>query len=168
MSHPALFRSVLQSLPVFFLLIWSGCATTADPAAAARAFPPGMYVFEAPFVYEGMAEIRPIPNGAAVQLLETFEGNFEFHLRGDDGLRIRNDNMDYPGLKRRFVGTGTLRRPGHADGDAEIWLTAIGRFGRDHRKGAWTLRPATEAETTRFERARQALEERKRRAGMIE
>ncbi|MCH8512918.1 MAG: hypothetical protein LAT83_14885 [Kiritimatiellae bacterium] len=164
----------MQPFPMLFLAGFfglagvSGCATRPGLDTTARKFPAGYYRFDAPFVYEGLARVTPNPHGASIQLLENFDGRFELHLRGDHQVVIRNDEMDYPGFRRNFKGSGKLTAPGTAKGDAEIWNVMVGGFSRDHRKGPWTLRPATTAEVERHEQRQRTLEARKRRAGMIE
>lgn len=121
-----------------------------------------------PGVYDrGMARVETVPRGSRVQLLETFEGSFELHRRRGGGVVIRNDQMGYPGLNRSFSGSGTLTGDSGAEGEAEIWIRMAGPVRRDHRKGPWTLRPATPQEIEQHENRVRRLEERKRRAGML-
>lgn len=164
----------MQTFPIFFLAGFTlvsgaaGCASRPGLPTTSQKFPEGTYRFDAPFVYEGLARVTPTPHGASVQLLGHFDGSFELHLRGENRLVIRNDEMSYPGFRRNFKGDGELTAPGTARGEAEIWNVMIGGFSRDHRKGSWTLRPATEGEIERHEQQQRALEARKRRAGMDE
>ena len=165
--HLARFRAGLQPLSWFFLLALCGCATAPGPHPTRNLIPDGYYIFDAPGIYEaGMARVSQVPRGAKVQLLETFEGSFELHPRGDR-LRIRNDEVSYPTLRRSLSGDGELIGPGQVRGNAEIWVATIGAFSRDHRKSEWTLRPATPEEIERHENRQRRLEERKRRAGML-
>lgn len=163
--NPARFRRGLQLLTVVFLLLVGACATP-SPYPTREMLPQGLYVFDAPGVYEsGMARVTPVPRGARVELLETFAGTFELHPRGDR-LLIRNHDMHYPGLRRAFRGEGKITAGGQAEGNAEIWVSTLGRFSRDHRKTEWTLRPATPGEIQRHEDRASRLEARRRRAGM--
>lgn len=150
------------------LLLLQACVSTGSGTPAAPILPPGYAVFDMPGVYsDGMARIETIPRGARIQLLETFEGSFELHARGSDRVVIRNDAMGYPGLNRSFSGEGVLVEDGRAEGEAEIWIRMAGPVRRDHRKAAWSLRPATSQEIERHENRLRQLEERKRRAGML-
>ncbi len=163
-------RAVLpaQLLSLMLFAVLQGCVSTGSPSPPAPILPPGYAVFHMPGVYsEGMARIETMPRGARVQLLETFEGSFELHARGTNHVVIRNDAMGYPGLNRSFSGSGELTGDGRAGGEAEIWIRMAGPVRRDHRKGAWSLRPATEEEIERHEERLRKLEERKRRAGML-
>lgn len=166
-TNPARFRRGLQHFTILFLLLGGGCATT-SPYPTRERMPEGLYVFDAPGIYEsGMARVTPVSRGARVELLETFEGTFELHPRGER-LLIRNDDMSYPGLRRSFRGEGQLTGDGQAKGEAKIWVSTIGRFSRDHRASEWTLRPATPEEIQRHEERARRQEARRRRAGMEE
>jgi hypothetical protein len=160
----------LKTLTAFVLatLLNQACVSTGPGTAPEPILPPGYAVFDLPGIYtDGMAMIETIPRGARIQLLETFEGSFELHRRGENRVVIRNDSMGYPGLNRSFSGEGILKGNGRAEGEAEIWIRMAGPVRRDHRKGNWTIRPATVEEIERHESRIRQLEERKRRAGML-
>jgi len=155
--------SVLSAL----LLLLSGCASTGTRPAGDPRLPPGLYVFDMPVMYErGFAELSSVPGGVRVQLLETFQGRFDLHPRGESEWVIRNDEVGYPGLSRSFSGEGRSTGPGRLEGSGEVWIRMAGPIGRDHRKGPWTLRPATAEERSGWERRQRNLQTRRRRAGM--
>jgi len=172
-NFPALFSARLQHPTRIFrifvpLILLQGCVGTGSRTSDAPLLPPGYAVFDMPGVYDkGMARIETIPRGARIQLLETFEGSFELHARGNERAVIRNDQMGYPGLNRSFSGQGILLPGGRAEGEAEVWIRMAGPVRRDHRKAAWTLRPATAEEIENHDSKLRRLEERKRRAGML-
>jgi hypothetical protein len=167
-SYPALSGALWQLQTLFFMLLL-GCSSPPPTSELARQLPPGLYVFDCPIVYKrGLARLEPHPRGARVQLLEGVKGSFELELLEGNRLRIRKAEMDYPGLKRSFEGTGVLTQAGHGAGQAESWIMNFSIAGRDHRTGPWELRPATEAEIKKHESKERALEERKRRAGLTE
>jgi len=149
------------------LLGLSGCAGTgAGPSGDAR-LPPGLYVFDMPVLYpEGFAELTAVPGGVRVRLLEAFEGRFDLQAKGESAWVIRNDEVGYPSLRRSLSGEGRSTGPGRMEGEGEVWIRLAGPLGRDHRKGSWTLRPATAEERGRWERRQRGLESRRRRAGL--
>lgn len=168
-AFPAFFFRRWQLSALLFSILLPGCVTSGSRNETAPLLPAGYARFDMPGVYEnGMASVTSIPQGVKIQLLETFEGSFELHQRADNRVVIRNDQMDYPGLGRSFKGEGILLGQGRAEGYAEIWLDLMGPVRRDHRKGPWVLRPATEAEIRSHEAKVRQLEERKARAGMTE
>ncbi len=163
----------MKSLPTLFLpvilLLLSACATTTPPETVASWLPPGYYVFDCPIVYDnGLAKVEPTAGGMKVTLLEKIKGTFVLQAKPDGSLSITQSEMDYPGLRRSFKGEGRVTGGGKAEGDAVVWVKNYGIVGRDHRKGPWTLRPANEGEIRKFEAEARSLEERKRRAGLIE
>jgi len=122
-------------------------------------------VFHCPIVYDnGMAELTHVATGARIQLLETIQGAFTLRVDADGVVEIIDADMHYPGLKRSFKGKGRIESPGHASGRAVSWLKTLGPLSRDHREGAWTLRPAPAEKTQRFLEKRQNLDERRARA----
>lgn len=172
MTSPTLKRFVnVARASVFAALCFgiSGCVTTGNPAVGHPSLPEGYYVFDMPVLYSsGMARVGNVARGVRVQLLETFEGSFELHGHGENELRIRNESISYPGLRRTLSGEGTITAPGRAQGEGTVWIRISGPVGRDHRKGPWTLRPATAEEIERHERVQRSLETRRRRAGLEE
>ncbi len=169
--HPAPLLRPLQLLALIFCIMgMTACVSTpSDDPPGIAGLPPGIYNFDCPIVYkEGLVELSDIPGGVHVQMLEKLKGSFELHSNEQGELIIRNDEMHYPGLKRIFNGEGRLTAAEGAEGTAAIWLKNLGPVGKDHRKGDWVLRPATEQEITRYEAKVRSLEERKRKAGMLE
>lgn len=146
----------------------TACRTRPQGPAGDPRIPPGFYVFSFPGVYEGLADVQPIHGGVRVQLLETFEGRFDLVRKGSLNWTIQNDEMSYPGLRRSFSGLGEFAGLGEVVGDAEIWIHMLGRVGRDHRRGTWSLRSASPAEIERFHQRQRSLEARRRRAGLDE
>ncbi|MGA0333878.1 MAG: hypothetical protein ACO3N7_04110 [Kiritimatiellia bacterium] len=111
-----------------------------------------------------MAKLVHSRNGVRIQLLEEYTGSFSLQIASDQSLKIVDDEMDYPGLKRTFKGEGRLIRPGVAEGEAVMWLKSVGPISRNHREGPWTLRTATPEEIQRFELKQKTLQERRQRA----
>ncbi len=163
----------MKSLPMNFLLglllMLAGCASPLPPETVAAWLPTGYYKFDCPIVYEnGLARLEPVRGGMNVTLLEKIKGTFVLQAKADGRLAITQSEMDYPGLRRSFKGEGQVIGGGKAEGTAVVWVKNFGIVGRDHRKGAWTLRPASESEINKFEARARSLEERKRRAGFAE
>jgi len=163
----------MKSIPSTFLLgvllCLGGCATPVPPATMSSWLPAGYYKFDCPGIYDnGLARLEPSANGVRVQLLEKIKGSFEFHAKPDGSLEIRESEMDYPGLRRSFKGKGRVTGAGTAGGQAVVWVKNFGFAGRDHRTAEWTLRPAHAEEIEKYEARERSLEERKRKAGMLE
>lgn len=152
----------MQLLSVVFLLMF-GCATTPPPGL--NRLPEGLYRFDCPVFYDnGMVRITHTAKGARVQLLEKIEGSFTLRPDAEGHVKVVEDHIDYPGLKRSLNGEGRITAPGQAEGRAAVWLKSMGPLSRDHRKGPWTLRRATEAEARRYQRKQELLRERRERA----
>lgn len=132
--------------------------------------PEGLYVFDAPIFYEeGMAEITHTPRGARVRLLRDDVGEFTLRPDARGRVDIVDDAIGYSGLNRSLNGKGRLTENGRAEGQAKVWLKAMGPVSRNHRKGPWTLRQATPQEIQRHrakQRSREAREERAKEAGL--
>ncbi len=127
--------------------------------------PEGYYKFSCPIVYKnGFVELTHQDGLVHVQLLEDYTGSFSFKVSDSGALDITDDNMNYPGLKRKFKGEGQILRPGTAEGTAVVWLKSVGPISRNHREGEWVLNAASLQETAAFQRKQIALELRKARA----
>lgn len=154
----------MQSWFVIFLLL-SGCVTAPPPLDLNAWIPEGTYHFKADTVNQNnLARVTHEKGRMRVTLLGDFEGGFTFDPKADGGLGIVDADMDYPGLKRTFKGEGRVTKPGIASGTSVMWLKSAGPVSRNHRKGPWFLRPATEAEIQKFERKAAARNERLERA----
>jgi len=162
MNLPVRFSIPLQPLAVL-ILISSACSTV--PEADLNAWiPEGFYHFECEIVHQdNLARIRHLKGNIRVDLLGDLKGGFSLRPLPGGALEIYASRMDYPGLKRSFKGEGRVIQPGVAEGDAISWLKSIGPFSRDHREGAWSLRPATPQEIERYQDKQQRLREYQRR-----
>jgi hypothetical protein len=116
------------------------------------------------FYEEGMARITHTRNGARVQLLETFQGQFTLRPDASGQVTIVKDDVSYPGLRRELKGDGLLTGTGQAEGEAVIWLKSMGPVSRNHREGSWSLRLATPEEVKKYQTKQKVLEQRKERA----
>ena len=164
MKHPACLRLFLQLLSISFLIL-TGCVSTSPPINLSPVMPEGYYMFDCPIVYEkDMAEITHRDGKAFVQLLGDFKGSFAFEISSEGVVTIVEDEMGFSGLNRSFNGEGQILKRGHARGEAIAWLKSIGGFSRDHRKGPWSIRPASESEINSYMREQKSLELRKQRA----
>jgi len=170
-SHPDP-RGCRWQLPRGFFLVGLALAGLCGHVAAAEAgrgldawLPEGLYRFDCEILNQkNLVRIRHENGRMRVELLGDFKGSFVLEPKSDGRLRIADSKVDYPGLRRKFKGTGRVREPGVAEGEAELWLKAAGPVSRNHREGAWTLRPATENEIRNDESKRRKLEERRKRA----
>lgn len=160
--YPAERNGRLQLCSLFFLALTS-CTTTVSPDRAAT-LPDGLYQFSAPpAIKRQYADLSWGSAGWDIQLLGDGGGSFTLRPESGNGVSIQNDQMSYPGLKRSLQGSGTVQTDRTASGKLELWLGG-GPIKRNHRKGDWTLRPATPQEAESWKRKQQLLEERKKRA----
>ena len=141
----------------------AGCATTPKgPPPLAE----GYYFFDCPIFYEkGLAEVAALPNGnLKVSLLEKHKGEFELHPTGGGELKITRDHIPLADISRSLSGEGRVSPDASgAAGRAVMWTTNIMGISRDHRKGGWTLTPASKAEyETRLKRLQKRDEAREK------
>lgn len=147
-----------------FLLGLSACVNP-PPQNLSLFLPEGYYNFDCPIAYKNdLARLSHENGKVQVQLLVDYTGSFSLQVDGNGNLNIVDDHMDYPGLPRSFNGEGRILQPGVAEGTATLWLKPAGPISRNHRKGTWTLQPASEKAVQSYLRKQEALEMRKARA----
>ena len=162
--HLVRFLPPLQPL-VFFILLLTGCTTPTSEVDLDRWIPEGFYHVTSEIInQDNLARVTHKNQRIQVQLLGDFDGGFTMAPLPNGELEIVTSRMDYPGLKRSFKGEGRIQQPGVAMGTAITWLKSAGPVSRNHRKGTWSLRPATPQEVERYQQKQKQLEFRQNRA----
>ena len=124
-------------LPFTFATAWAGTDQLPD----------GYYHFEGKWIYSGICHITHTKKDShKVQCLEGRKYTFCVTAKSSGSFKIEKSDVALGKIKRNMSGSGELSKPGHASGKGSVWTKSLGIFSRDHRKGPWTLRPATAEE----------------------
>lgn len=141
-------RSALLKVIVLLVLplLLTGCTTTQPHSSQ---LPDGYYMLDAsPWFYGPnlcLLESKK-PGVHTVSMLKERKGSFDLVPKGNRTFSIKQSNINFDKIRRSIKGDATMTQAGVLSGTGVVWLKSLGPISRNHRKGAWTLRPATQAE----------------------